>query len=91
MVSIAAEIPNRVSIPAHTEADLPIGWNAPVPLAWTKDLGTTWAKLRSSLAIAVPSVIVPDERNCLINPLHPEFALIQFSPPKPFVFDPRLK
>jgi RES domain-containing protein len=91
MVSIAAEIPDRMPIPAYTEADVPMDWNAPVPPALTKDLGTTWAKLKTSLAISVPSAIVPDERNYLVNPLHPDFPLIRFSPPKPFVFDPRLK
>jgi len=91
MVSIAAEIPDQMPIPAYTEADLPMDWNAPVPSDLTKDLGTTWAKLKTSLAISVPSAIISDERNYLVNPLHSDFALIRFSPPKPFVFDPRLK
>ncbi len=91
MVSIGAEIPDRMLVPAYTEADLPMGWNAPIPPSFTKDLGTTWVKLKTSIALSVPSAIVPNERNYLINPLHSDFALIRFSPPKPFVFDPRLK
>jgi RES domain-containing protein len=71
--------------------DLPADWNAPVPSSITKDLGSTWAKLKTSLAISVPSAVVPDERNYLINPLHPDFVQLRFSAPKPFVFDPRLK
>jgi RES domain-containing protein len=61
------------------------------PPASTKDFGTKWAKLNASLAISGPSAVVPDERNYLVNPLHPDFALIRFRPPKPFVFDRRLK
>jgi RES domain-containing protein len=91
MVVIAAEIPDTLAIPEYTEADLPIDWNAPVPPSLTKDLGTTWARVKSSLVISVPSVIVPDERNYLVNPAHPDFSLVRFSHPKPFVFDPRLK
>lgn len=83
MVSIAAEIPDRNHMPAYTEADLPTDWNAPAPPVLTKDLGTTWAKTENIASISVPSAIVPDERNYLVNPLHADFALIQFSSPKP--------
>jgi RES domain-containing protein len=91
MIVIAAEIPDRLQVPEYSEGDLPIDWNAPIPPLLTKDLGTTWAKSRTSLAISVPSAIVPDERNYLVNPLHPDFSKIKFSHPRPFVFDPRLK
>jgi hypothetical protein len=91
MIVVAAGLPDRVPVPEYSEGDLPIDWNAPIPPLLTKDLGTTWAKLRTSLAISVPSAIVPDERNYLVNPLHPDFSQIKFSAPKPFVFDPRLK
>jgi RES domain-containing protein len=91
MIIIAAEIPGSLAIPAYTVVDLPTDWNAPVPSSLTKDLGTTWAKVKTSLAICVPSAVVPDERNYLINPLHPDFVQVRFSAPKPFVFDPRLK
>jgi RES domain-containing protein len=37
------------------------------------------------------SVVVPYERNYLLNPAHPDFPKIRFSAPKPFVFDKRLK
>jgi RES domain-containing protein len=91
MVVIAAEIPDNLPIPAYTENDLPFDWNAAVPPSPTKDLGSVWAKVGSSLAISVPSAVVPDERNYLVNPLHSDFSKIKFSAPKPFVFDPRLK
>jgi len=91
MVVIAAETPDNLVIPAYTENDLPFDWNAPIPPSLTKELGTIWAKSMSSLAISVPSAVVPDERNYLVNPRHPDFSKIKFSAPKPFVFDPRLK
>jgi hypothetical protein len=35
-------------------------------------------------------VLIPDEANYLLNPLHPEFARIIRSAPEAFAFDPRL-
>jgi RES domain-containing protein len=91
MVVIAAEIPDDIEIPAATFDDIPADWNVPMPSTSTKNFGTGWAKMQRHLAFSVPSVIVPDERNYLINPLHSDFPKIKFSAPKPFVFDPRLK
>jgi len=91
MAVIAAELPEHFPILHYTDADLPTDWNAPVPPSSTKDFGTNWAKSKQSVVISIPSAIVPDERNYLVNPAHPDFGLIRFSPPKPFIFDPRLK
>ena len=52
--------------------------------------GTVWIGTGATPAMEVPSVIVPTERNLLLNPKHPRFAEIGFSAPMPFHFDPRL-
>jgi RES domain-containing protein len=44
----------------------------------------------SVLVQAVPSVIVPREMNYLINPAHPKFDQLVWSPAQAFRFDPRL-
>jgi RES domain-containing protein len=38
----------------------------------------------------VPSVIVPSEYNYLLNPDHPDFALITMAEAIPFTFDQRM-
>jgi RES domain-containing protein len=40
--------------------------------------------------IEVPSIVIPQERNYLINPEHPRFSRLIWSAPKPFRIDPRL-
>jgi RES domain-containing protein len=40
--------------------------------------------------LQVASAVVPNEHNYLLNPAHPEFALIAADPPALFHFDPRL-
>ena len=53
--------------------DLP-GWEATPPEPVSCRWGDRWLAARSSLMAVVPSVIVPEERNVLINPAHPGCA-----------------
>ena len=52
--------------------------------------GDAWAKSGKSLMAIVPSVIVPEEPNVLLNPLHPDFSLIQVVTQRVWTYDPRL-
>jgi RES domain-containing protein len=56
----------------------------------TRRYGHRWATDRRSLAILVPSVIIPIEFNLLLNPLHTAFGDLAWGAPQPFAFDPRL-
>jgi len=56
----------------------------------TRRFGCTWATDVGSLAICVPSVIIPIEFNVLLNPIHAGCTDIVWSEPKPFEFDKRL-
>jgi RES domain-containing protein len=91
MIFIGAGIPKSVSIRTIEETDLPAKWTGPVATKKTKDIGTSWAKSGATAVLSVPSVVVPNERNYLLNPAHPDFSKILFSAPKRFVFDKRLK
>lgn len=59
-------------------------------LNYSRDVGTAWLKDGSSLALKVPSAIVGEEWNVVINPTHPRFDQIQILPTKPFPLDSRL-
>jgi RES domain-containing protein len=56
----------------------------------TQQLGDWWLDSQRSSVLQVPSSVVPGEHNYLLNPAHPEFALIQIEPPAIFHFDERL-
>jgi RES domain-containing protein len=45
---------------------------------------------RSALALVVPSVLVPQEKNYVLDVRHPQFARLRLSAPEPFSFDERL-
>jgi RES domain-containing protein len=68
--------------------DLPAAWQTELNV--TRELGRRWLEANDSLALLVPSVIVPEERNVLLNPLHPAFSELQTSDVMPFHFDDRL-
>jgi RES domain-containing protein len=71
------------------DADLPDDWRAePVPVS-TQKLGDQWVAQNASAILAVPSVLIPEETNFLLNPAHPDFKLITYGEPEPFHFDPR--
>lgn len=52
--------------------------------------GDAWLASGSSLALLVPSRVIPLERNVLLNPRHPAMAEVKVSVTEPFVFDDRL-
>jgi RES domain-containing protein len=56
----------------------------------TQKFGSDWARDLRSVALRVPSAVVPGEFNFLINPAHPDFTKVKFALPEPFRFDPRL-
>lgn len=91
MIVVQARIPNSLLIETIEESDLPPNWISAIPSRKTQDLGADWIRSRVSAVLSVPSVIVPSERNYLLNPGHPDFTKIRFFPPQPFTFDRRLK
>lgn len=53
-------------------------------------IGTEWLRDGSSLALDVPSVIVPHSRNIIMNPAHPRFDEVELHQLSAVPFDHRL-
>jgi len=67
-----------------------VGWDAqPVGKA-SLDWGSAWATGRSSLVARVPSVVVPEEHNVLLNPAHPDARRVRAVKVRRWVYDGRL-
>jgi len=88
-VVFEVEIPDTLVIDVRP-ADLPGNWRAAEPPRATQELGTRWQLRLSSVALRVPSVLVPQERCVLLNPAHPDTRRVMVSEPTAFEFDPRI-
>jgi RES domain-containing protein len=91
LVALSADIPEHLGIHTIRTEDLPSDWREYPAPDELKAMGTAWAAARRSVILSVPSVIIPEERNYLVNPAHPEFGRIHWNAPTPFRFDPRLR
>lgn len=73
-----------------TDKTAPVGWDALPAGKVSLDFGDRWlASLRSAL-LEVPSVIVPEEGNILVNPRHPDVNGITAAIVRKWVYDARL-
>jgi RES domain-containing protein len=89
-VFIEADVPDDAIETLDTSL-LPPSWRIEPPLPALRDVGDTWVRAGRSLALRVPSTIVPDEVNVLVNPAHPRFSEVRIvGSPRPAVLDPRL-
>lgn len=88
----------RVAEPLLTLVGVDVPWE-PEPVDITTDndseeacrsVGDTWLSACTVLALSVPSVIVPYERNVILNPRHPDMANVRVGVQEPFRLDPRL-
>jgi RES domain-containing protein len=69
---------------------LPRTWrDYPAPAATTA-LGSQWASRAERLALLVPSAIIPEENNVLVNPAHARFGELRIGAAERFSVDPRL-
>lgn len=90
---VQIDIPEPVWAAARVETatSLPVGWDAEPMSATSVDFGTAWARSGASAILRVPSVIVPEEENILINPAHPDAAGITATKVRRWLYDPRLR
>lgn len=69
----------------------PADWKSDPAPASTKAIGDEWVQSGDSLILQLPSTIVSDTPNYLINPYHPDLGKLSISGPIPYPIDPRIK
>lgn len=90
LVLVKIEIPDGLPLRYVANDDLPINWDALPSSASAQTFGNTFVNEGQYLAIVVPSVVIPEERNIIINPNHPEWAKCTMNIVRPFLYDARL-
>lgn len=88
--TLVIEIPDLLEIYKIHHRDLPKQWAEFNGQRRTKFIGDNWVKQGECCVMSVPSAIIPEERNYLINPGHPKFTSIKIVKTEGFLFDNRL-
>lgn len=89
---VRIDIPTRVwnlakSLNAKTAG---IGWDTLPAGTASIEKGQKWLQSNASALLLVPSIVIPQASNVLINPLHPDIKLIKAKKIEQFFYDPRL-
>ena len=90
LLAIPVEIRDDIAIDTVAVETLPADWRTfPAPPALA-EIGDRWFRASSTPVLSVPSVVIPHERNFVLNPTHREFAKIVIRGSEAFSFDPRM-
>lgn len=81
-------VPDTVTISSVTAQKLKQNWRDDE--GYTNFIGSEFCKNKNSLVLKVPSAVITEEHNYLINPKHTDFKKVKIISSKPFIFDQRL-
>ena len=70
--------------------DLPKNWRKFPASPELAEIGSKWAVSSESLALRVPSAVVPHEFNILLNPAHPDIKHVEITTVERLEMDKRL-
>lgn len=85
---VPASIPDEL-VESLDASSLPPAWRSPTDMQGTRAIGDTWSRHRVSVALRVPSVLLPQEFNVLLSPEHPDWRHVTIGEPEAFAFDSR--
>jgi RES domain-containing protein len=88
---VRIDVPDAVWAARQTlRRPLPAGWNAIPEGQVSRNAGSAWLKSADSALLVLPSVIIKEEDNVLINPLHADASRIVAAKLRRFLYDHRV-
>lgn len=92
LVAMETDLPDDAGLGARVEpSQFPPGaWREYPAPEWQAELGDLWIEDGTFLWLGVPSAIVPEEHNVLVNPHHARMKDVRVVSMRPFAFDERL-
>lgn len=91
LLLVSLTLPDDAALYESVDTGVLPGWEAMPPGPGSIEFGTDFLRSGRALGLIVPSAIVPEARNLIVNPLHPRFAEARLVVERPFVFDRRLR
>jgi RES domain-containing protein len=87
---VSFTIPDNIPVLQLSKKQLPTNWNEYPHPNETQEIGDRFIRENKFLVMRVPSVVVYEEYNYLINPRHSLMQKVQVSDLSPFKFNDRL-
>lgn len=89
LVLVSVEVPDVLFFQPPI-SDLPKDW-ADLPVgAGSQEFGKQWLQSAGQLVMLVPSAIIPESLNAVINPAHPDYRDVKLEIVREFTFDARM-
>jgi len=88
---VEIDIPDNIIIQEISKEDLTDNWDAKPPIVITQLTGDEFVKQNEAAVLKVPSSIVPQEFDYLINPMHTDAQKIKVVDTMPMRFDERFQ
>lgn len=81
----------KIEVPQQIKVEEYMGDHSQIKhIDYCRKIGDAWMREQKSAVLSVPSVIIPQEKNILINPHHPDAKKVKVLEKSKFEFDPRL-
>ena len=89
---LTIKIPKSKNLITMIEAkELPKTWRTTSSYKTLRKIGSEWYGKKRSLILGVPSAVIPQEHNYIINTYHPDFEkLVKLEETEDFIWDNRL-
>jgi RES domain-containing protein len=90
MAAVSIHVPDDANASEVSAAQFKGLMAAADPLAACQAVGDEWLSNGADFVLKAPSVLIPEEMNVMLNPMHPDMRRVRIVSTRPFRFDPRL-
>ncbi len=87
---ITLSVPDNIVRQKISVENLLPGWDAPDTRPFTKNIGNRFLSDKKNLLLEVPSVMIPEEINYVVNPLHEGMKQVKLINKRRIYFDKRI-
>lgn len=84
------QVPDNLKVYDIDEINLKPGWQNFEKYRYCQDTGADWLSAGNTAILRVPSVLIKNEFNFILNTNHPDFKKIKITGTEDFIFDQRL-
>jgi RES domain-containing protein len=88
-IMVVLELPDGLPVTTIHRQELPEDWKLESSYGLTQPIGSAWYEAGRTVLLKVPSAVVPEEYNVVLNARHPDFSRVQIRQQEPFRYDHR--